>query len=186
MSRKWKALPTHLPGWGREYESFLDAHLYARSKRKSKSRKRLRFRGSRSRVSRCNESKPAKPSHPLLYKTLRIQLETGVVGACFLRRDSKWRCIKAAPAIAWFTRASIQSIENWIRLKKYPFQWVNPTTDAAASIIASDEHPSGYYCRNGAVDKQTQSVAHVRPDAPVSNGPEQNGVITSSLLNASA
>lgn len=121
MSRQWKSLPTHLPGW----------HLADRSSGMSR-RARKRFKKRRkflSRISKPTYSFPRpsgprpspkpKPSKPITL-FLRVEMPSGPAFSAWRRTAGRWRCTNADPAVEWFLRVlHVQCVEDWVRLHHF-------------------------------------------------------------------
>lgn len=138
MSRKWKPLPTHLPGWGQYREAYLapdEIPLYRNHKKKRFNRKH-------------KPHKPyPKPDKVLtrvafnasasndLRKILRISGNDLNCDCLFLRHSGKWKCVESPPELDWFPRVEVGIIKIWLERNHYEFHWLSVPKPQDAALI---------------------------------------------------
>lgn len=133
---------------------------------------------------KIDHTKPKTPTPPDTQKILRVQAPHFVAGSVWKRTRGHWRCTHAAPIINWFTRVlHPEVVEGWLRQNHYAFQWL-PDSQQATALPQPDGNPPGPVTGTSAtpIPRKTQSLES--PTLLISSGLEQNGVTTSSLLNA--
>jgi hypothetical protein len=89
--------------------------------------------------------KPINPNQPNITKILRIERGSFLAFSLWSRTSGHWHCSKAAPSITWFTRVNHpSSIESWLRLEHYSFQWL-PATPACVAHLQAEGLPAEAY-----------------------------------------
>jgi hypothetical protein len=192
MSRKWKSLPTHLPGW-EGYRTRFDA-----SKRKLKpNRHRPRRNRSRLRKHRPYPAEPIPqprkapgftiPKTRITFKLLRIFSSIASHDSTWRCLRGHWHCVQADPPIEWFTRVNHPKVvEQWLRQNHFSWQWlaadkIQPESKPAEAYPPSQASvPSGNNTQGFVNHNMSQTL---RPEVQVTAMLERNGVTTSSPLN---
>ena len=182
MSRQWKSLPTHLPGW----------HLADRSSGMSR-RARKRFKKRRkflSRISKPTYSFPRpsgprpspkpKPSKPITL-FLRVEMPSGPAFSAWRRTAGRWRCTNADPAVEWFLRVlHVQCVEDWVRLHHFSYKWLKTIPGITANPMP-EAVPAEAYPPLQASAPQGDNTGTPSPIAPrcgaVPAGLERTGLI---------
>lgn len=197
MSRKWKPLPTHLPGWGLyreqwqpprpEFNSFVQAKKRARKRRNIQKRNSWARRQHGEQRSK-NRTHPTPVRRPDTEQLLWVNASNGTppfcAGAVFQRRSGVWRCTEAAPIIEWMTRVQNPPvILNWLKAKEFSYEWVKPMPETRK------EPPSGSTPRQAEQAPARQPISTSPPHseasiAQVSGGLEQNGLTSPRCLIA--
>lgn len=197
MSRAWKQLPTHLPGWDTYNAHY--ASLTPTRKNPFK-RKRLRHQRSRRAYPKPNPESVSltdfRPRHA--EKLLLVESPKLTARSLWRRTGGHWECVCADPAIEWMKRVRHPHVvKEWLSRNHYPFRWLTPSmkTDCATkSHQQSEECPAEAYTgfcpsvspeNNTAPSLNSTATATVRPDVPVGGGLERNGT-KASPLNAPA
>lgn len=156
MSRKWKPLPTHLPGWGWEKSLHSTGNEISKRKRKrlKKKQKWLQYQKIRYFKSEHPEPKPAKkptPKTSSLTKVLRIELPNPFVGDGILlsewhRTHGKWSCTKADATVDWFTRVRHPEVVlKWMKDHHYFYTWLNAKLAGTAVTPPAEDRPAEAY-----------------------------------------
>ena len=186
MSRQWKALPTHLPGWNKSDRSdpIPKSWWKKRAKRKNRSR-HSNPRGKLSRKSKPQSTPFAARASRELKKVLHIQ-RPGVSAFCLFKRENNhWRCLVAPTPFDWFLRVhDMDLIGSWLRRQHYEFHWIPFTPDTAYNSLAGQAQGAVPEIRPAAPPSSVIPPTHAGPDGSVSGGLEQNGLISPRCLIA--
>lgn len=193
MSRKWKPLPTNLPGWKRT--------LVLGPSRRMRKRMAKRFRHSQSRPRWRKDgpiperaeapSKAKKPED--IYRVLHVfhPDRLSPVQSVWRRKAGVWRCVEAQPPLDWFLGIIHPDVAgNYLRQHHLTFQWLKAIPVCAAPDTHTEEHPAEAHTPHAAsVPQGNNTVPSQNNDTPLrrsDRGLEQDGVSTSSLLNCQA
>jgi hypothetical protein len=177
MSRQWKKLPTHLPGWNYNISERTDGIERKRKKKKFKSRS---IRQKIHQSFRSPKSNPSKPFSSSSVKEwiLRISNDKVTLLSHWIRIQGSWRCIGADPQIEWFTRCSAQTVNHWLFANHFSKQWLRPHH---LHGTAGEHSPATQVDRP--LENQPPNSGYASPVGPITREPERNGVATSSALN---
>lgn len=188
MSRAWKPLPTHLPGWNAYQPEYP-------KKKETRKQKRLRFRAKkRSRFS-ARKSFPradTQPQHPLpdLARTMIAELPTGNAQAKWWRKHGTWKCVAAESPIDWFTRLRHpEQAYQWLMSHHIPFHWIPIQKGGTAPETPPQNRPAEAYTPSKASapsgDNTTAPVTgstYAGPVGSISAVLEQNDVTSPRCL----
>jgi len=186
MSRAWKPLPTHLPGWhqAERSEPIPESWWKKRSKGKHKSRSSV-SRGRLSRKSKPIHSPFAPHTTPILKKVLHVEGQ-GVSAYCLFKREhGHWKCLAAGGPFEWFTRVhDMATIGDWLKRQHYEFHWIAFTPDTAYNCPAGPAQGAGAETCPAAPPSSVIPPTHAGPDGSVSGGLAQNGLTSPRCLIA--
>ena len=146
MSRAWKPLPTHLPGWNRySIPDYTRAQKPPKRKNRTANKKRGFWRKPKP-VQRTVTKVPFPSNHTsTLTKILRVWGPKGGVDCLWKRERGHWRCISATEPLAWFTRVNCpDTIADWLHRQKLQYRWLSLSMQGSAP-----NPPAGLTCPSG-------------------------------------
>ncbi len=115
MSRKWKPLPTHLPGWHRNASPLYEAKPKARNVRLRKPHRKFK------------NPKPTK--HLVLAITLLAN--PSIHHSYWSRLRGTWHCTRSQYPFHWFTSASPKAVSHYLNQHSISYQWLSPHLQTA-------------------------------------------------------
>jgi hypothetical protein len=144
VSRKWKPLPTHLPGWTRYH-----GPVAKPPSRRAGNRKKRAFKHAlKRRLRRLKTSFQIKACHKKA-ATRYLHLPKLMASATFVRANNQkhWKCAHVSlPSLAWFARATTQAIHAWLVHQRHPFYWsISPISPIPTARISTGTRPASGY-----------------------------------------
>jgi len=109
MSRKWKPLPTHLPGWHQSGYS-PDLQPKQRNVRLRKAKPHRKF----------------KNPQPTKHLVLAITTREGIHHSNWSRLRGTWHCTRSQDPYHWFTSASPHAVSHYLNQHSISYQWLSP------------------------------------------------------------
>jgi hypothetical protein len=202
MSRAWKPLPTHLPGWnGRGRPAEDKFHTRRELKRRKKSLKFKSKGGVR------YAPKPAlprtKPSTPFRHTSTCPDQErilyvqdpntTAYFMSRWRRTRGSWRCLLSDPPFGWFCGVlHPQTAYDYLLRHHFSFHWSKSYPVCAAHTVSSqtEESPAvAYPLKYAGASSDVNTASSLKTPSPTVEatvGLERNGITISSPLNRPA
>ena len=189
MSRKWKPLPTHLPGWHRNdsaFNSFESKTAKAVRNFKLSRKKRQQEKQNRRRKRISNGNVP-----PIKRLILAITNKDGSIHhSHWSKLGGTWHCLRSEEPYRWFSVSCPVKVATYLHDESISFQWLSPHLQSAELSPAPCAHqkrtiptttssdvgntPASAVRSN---DNKQQSVTHLaQSQAGSSEALERNGV----------
>lgn len=198
MSRNWKSLPTHLPGWygykpdvGEAFPEPKSRKLRLKIKASRRSFHEKRRKKKLKRLHHCPFPEPniptVKPSK-WTENSVRILLITGPnfhAKSTWRCKNHRWTCIKTDPPLDWFKQVvNPEIINSWVFRNNYEKCWLKASPDGTVNTPSENRLACPNPAQNTSVPSGSNTTTSLNvsrtetlsPDASVSLRPAQTGL----------